>query len=143
MQKPNQVTTSRAEKQMVQLQQRQRELKQAALNAKKDGDLDLAREYLRQAKGIQPLIDASKTGLPVDMNSIPLSPLEKVELTTSQKDEYFTLISNEDCIEESGNTDDQIYENLEAQLIKQIKVYYTCHILRNNNFKISCCYNSK
>jgi len=62
------------------LQLRQRELKQVALNAKKDGDMDLARNYLRQAKGIQPLIEASKAGLPVDMSSIPLSPLEKVEL---------------------------------------------------------------
>ncbi|XP_019696185.1 coiled-coil and C2 domain-containing protein 1-like isoform X2 [Harpegnathos saltator] len=120
-QKPNQRITSRAEKQMIQLQLRQRELKQAALNAKKDGDMDLARDYLRQAKGIQPLIEASKAGLPVDMNSIPLSPLEKVELSISQKDDNFTLVSAEDLIEDPNGTDNQIYENLEAQLIKQIK----------------------
>ncbi|XP_014479037.1 PREDICTED: coiled-coil and C2 domain-containing protein 1-like isoform X2 [Dinoponera quadriceps] len=120
-QKPNQRITSRAEKQMIQLQLRQRELKQAALNAKKDGDLDLARDYLRQAKGIQPLIEASKAGLPVDMNSIPLSPRERVELSISQKDDNFTLVSADDLIEGPSGTDDQIYENLEGQLIKQIK----------------------
>ncbi|XP_024875330.1 coiled-coil and C2 domain-containing protein 1-like, partial [Temnothorax curvispinosus] len=119
--KPNQRITSRAEKQMLQLQLRQRELKQAALNAKKDGDMDLARDYLRQAKGIQPLIEASKAGLPVDMTSIPLSPLEKVELSTSQKDENFILVSSEDFLEGLNGTDDKIYENLETQLIKQIK----------------------
>jgi len=123
-QKSNQRITSRAEKQMLQLQLRQRELKQAALNAKKDGDMDLARDYLRQAKGIQPLIEASKAGLPVDMSSIPLSPLEKVELNTSQKDENFILVSSENCFDLEGlnETNDKIYENLETQLIKQIKV---------------------
>ncbi|XP_011861691.1 PREDICTED: coiled-coil and C2 domain-containing protein 1-like isoform X2 [Vollenhovia emeryi] len=120
-QKPNQRITSRAEKQMLQLQLRQRELKQAALNAKNDGDIDLARDYLRQAKGIQPLIGASKAGLPVDMTSIPLSPLEKVELGTSQKDENFVLVSSDDFLEGLTGTDEKIYENLELQLIKQIK----------------------
>lgn len=120
-QKPSHRITSRAEKQMIQLQLRQRELKQAALNAKQDGDMDLARDYLKQAKGIQPLIEASKAGLPVDMNSIPLSPLEKVELSISQKDENFVLVSTEDFLEGSSGTNDQIYENLETQLIKQIK----------------------
>ncbi|XP_050450020.1 coiled-coil and C2 domain-containing protein 1-like isoform X2 [Cataglyphis hispanica] len=120
-QKPSHKITSRAEKQMLQLQLRQRELKQAALNAKQDGDMDLARDYLKQAKGIQPLIEASKAGLPVDMNSIPLSPLEKVELNMCQKDENFILVSAEDFLEGGSGTDDQIYENLETQLIKQIK----------------------
>lgn len=119
--KPRHKITSRAEKQMIQLQLRQRELKQAALNAKQDGDMDLARDYLKQAKGIQPLIEASKAGLPVDMSSIPLSPLEKVELNVCQKDENFILVSAEDFLEGACGTDDQIYENLETQLIKQIK----------------------
>lgn len=113
---------------MVMLQQRQREFKEAALKAKKDGDLDLARDYLRQAKGMQPLIQASIAGLPVDMNSIPLSPVAKLELVanglTGQTDENFQLIFNEDCLEEPGGSDEQIYDNLENQLIKQIKVRF-------------------
>ncbi|XP_076249320.1 lethal (2) giant discs 1 isoform X2 [Calliopsis andreniformis] len=117
--------TSRADKQLTFLQQRQHELKQAALDAKKDGDIELARTYLRQAKGIDPLIEASKAGLPVDMNSIPLSPLAKMELNADniagQVDDSFTLISSQDCLEEATGTDEQIYENLESQLMKQIK----------------------
>ncbi|KAK2581872.1 hypothetical protein KPH14_002334 [Odynerus spinipes] len=117
--------TSRAEKQMQLLQQRQHEYKQAALKAKKDGDIELARDYLRQAKRIDPLIEASKAGLPVDMNSVPLSPVAKMELSshglTGQTDDNFQLVSSEDCLEESGGSDDQIYDNLENQLIKQIK----------------------
>ena len=100
----------------------------AALKAKKEGDLELARDYLRQAKGIDPLLQASLAGLPVDMNSIPLSPEAKLELQAQDvdpatiTDDGFTLISSMECNEEATGTDAQIYENLEAQLKKQIKV---------------------
>ncbi|XP_078052129.1 lethal (2) giant discs 1 isoform X2 [Augochlora pura] len=122
--KSNQKIT-RADKQSALLQQRQRELKQAALDAKKEGDLELARNYLRQAKGIDPLIEASIAGLPVDMNTIPLSPLAKMELNSDssigQLDESFELVNSEHCREEARGTDDEIYENLDAQLVKQMK----------------------
>ncbi|XP_043468107.1 coiled-coil and C2 domain-containing protein 1-like isoform X2 [Leptopilina heterotoma] len=123
--KKQKIITSRADKQMLMLQQRQQEFKMAALKAKKEGDLELARDYLRQAKGLDPLIEASQSGLPVDMNSIPLSPDAKMQLTASgleaKDDDSFDLISKQDCLEEATGTDDQIYENLEAQLLKQIK----------------------
>nr|XP_012137111.1 PREDICTED: coiled-coil and C2 domain-containing protein 1-like isoform X1 [Megachile rotundata] len=115
---------TRADKQLALLQQRQHELKQAALNAKKDGDIELARTYLRQAKGMDPLIEASVAGLPVDMSSIPLSPRAKIELNdsiTSSGDDTFVILNNEDGLEEATATDEQIYENLESQLMKQIK----------------------
>nr|XP_031838756.1 coiled-coil and C2 domain-containing protein 1-like isoform X2 [Nomia melanderi] len=116
---------TRADKQLALLQQRQHELKQAALNAKKDGDLELARNYLRQAKGIDPLIEASKSGLPVDMNTIPISPSAKIELdadsSIGQIDDSFELVNREQCLEEATGTDDEIYKNLESQLIKQMK----------------------
>ncbi|XP_058801277.1 coiled-coil and C2 domain-containing protein 1-like [Phymastichus coffea] len=118
--------TTRVDKQIEALQHRQRELKIAALKAKKDGDMELARDYLRQAKGIDPLIEASMSGLPVDMKSIPLSPNAKLQLdeedTESVKlsDDGFTIISSLDCSEATGD-DKQIYDNLETQLKKQIK----------------------
>lgn len=126
--------TSRVDKQIEALQQRQKELKMAALKAKKDGDLDLARDYLRQAKGIDPLLEASMSGLPVDMKSIPLSPMAKLQLddedTESAKlsDDGFAIISSMDCSEATGD-DQQIYENLEAQLKKQIKVRFSNEII--------------
>ncbi|KAK9298155.1 hypothetical protein QLX08_008390 [Tetragonisca angustula] len=117
--------TSRAEKQLALLQHRQHELKQAALNAKKEGDIELARTFLRQAKGLDQLIEASKAGLPVDMNSIPLSPRAKTELNANSiiglLDDSFTVIDTEDCSEKVTGTDEEIYENLESQLMKQIK----------------------
>lgn len=110
------------------LQQRQAELKQAALAAKKDGDIELARDYLRQAKGITPLIEASRCGLPVDLSSIPLSPNAKAQLSDgldAKSDDSFTLVSSVDCLEEASGTDQQIYDNMEMQLIKQKKARVT------------------
>lgn len=120
---PSRPGRTRADKQLSELQLRQHELKQAALTAKKDGDLELARTYLRQAKGIEPLIQASIGGLPVDMNSVPVSPLAKVRLDELSDAEEFTTIEGESIgIPEEGSDDKQIYENMEKQLVKQIKV---------------------
>ncbi|XP_043277159.1 coiled-coil and C2 domain-containing protein 1-like isoform X2 [Venturia canescens] len=117
---------SRAEKQALMLQRRQAELKQAALAAKKDGDLELAKDYLRQAKQITPLIETSRCGLPVDMSSIPISPNAKNQLNASglvdpKSEDGFTVVSSLNCLEEASGTDQQIYENMEQQLIKQAK----------------------
>lgn len=118
--------TSRAQKQTLILQKRQMEFKRAALAAKKDGDLDLAKDYLRQAKQIEPLIQASMAGLPVDMASLPLSPLSKEELHNSiaaSSNDSFALVSSDDCQpSEATGTDQEIYDNLEKQLIKHRKV---------------------
>lgn len=119
-------TTTRAQKQTLFLQKRQAELKRAALMAKKDGDLELARDYLRQAKGIDPLLQASSCGLPVDLKSIPLSPLAKEELhgaIDASSNDSFALVSSDDCQPgEITGTDQEIYDNLEKQLIKHRKV---------------------
>lgn len=124
----NKKLTSRVDKQIESLKNRQQELKTAAKTALIAGDKELARDYLRQAKGIDPLIDASFNGLPVDMKSIPLSPQAKLDLKasglepTKANDDGFTVITSMDCSEEATGTDQQIYDNLEAQLKKQIKV---------------------
>ncbi|XP_044575393.1 coiled-coil and C2 domain-containing protein 1-like isoform X2 [Cotesia glomerata] len=118
--------TSRAQKQTIILQKRQIELKRAALAAKKEGDLDLAKDYLRQAKQIEPLIQASMGGLPVDLASVPLSPVSKEELHNSiaaSSNDSFALVSSDDCqSSEATGTDQEIYDNLEKQLVKHRKV---------------------
>ncbi|XP_014209906.1 coiled-coil and C2 domain-containing protein 1-like isoform X2 [Copidosoma floridanum] len=123
----NKKLTTRVDKQIEALKNRQRELRLAAKTALIAGDKDSARDYLRQAKGIDPLINVSLSGLPVDMNSIPLSPQAKLDLKKSDlepeklSDDSFTVITSMDCSEEATGTDPQIYENLEDQLKKQIK----------------------
>lgn len=58
------------EKQLQAIILRQQQFKEAALNAKKRGDLNQAREFLRTAKGFDKLIQVSQAGLPVDMNTV-------------------------------------------------------------------------
>ena len=62
------------EKQLGELQKRQMQFKKAALGAKKAGQTGEAKEYLRQAKGFDKLIEAAKSGLPVDFKTLPVAP---------------------------------------------------------------------
>lgn len=52
------------------LQRRQDQFKAAALEAKKKGEVEQAKEYLRNYKGFDQLIAATNSGLPVDMNTV-------------------------------------------------------------------------
>jgi len=63
---------TRQDKHLAILLERQSMFKQAALEAKKSKEIELAKEYLRLAKGIDPLISANKCGLPVDMDTVIL-----------------------------------------------------------------------
>lgn len=76
----NHIPNSRSEKQIALLLAKQKELKIAALKAKQNGEIEQAKEYLRNAKRIDPLIDAASGGLPIDMSSLPISPSAKVQL---------------------------------------------------------------
>ena len=64
---------TRQDKQLAQLLERQTMFKTAALEAKKTGEMETAKEYLRMAKGIDPLISANKCGIPVDMDTVNLN----------------------------------------------------------------------
>lgn len=59
-----------AEQQMKILLERQREFKVAALEAKKAGEIDQAKEYLKIYKGFDSLLNAASSGLPVDLNTV-------------------------------------------------------------------------
>lgn len=76
----NQSSTTQNEKQLKQLLQKQHEFKVAALNAKKNGEVMQAKEYLKMAKGLDKLIEASKCGLPVDMSTVPIPASARSEL---------------------------------------------------------------
>jgi coiled-coil and C2 domain-containing protein 1 len=76
----NHIPTTRAEKQVILLQARQKEFKEAALNAKRKGEVAEAKEFLRTAKGFDPLIEASMSGLPVDIASLPIPPSARSQL---------------------------------------------------------------
>lgn len=75
---PKPVTkTPPKDKQLAFLEQQQNLFKQAALEAKKTGQMDTAKEYLRAMKGFDKVIEAHKCGLPVDLKTLPVPPQRK------------------------------------------------------------------
>ncbi|KAF4526724.1 hypothetical protein B566_EDAN015756 [Ephemera danica] len=107
---------SRQEKQTVQLLAKQKEFKEAALAAKRRGEMEQAREFLKQAKGFDALIAASNGGLPVDFTTLPVSPSAAEALESAGDFEYVTP---DDC--DPGGCG-EIYDKLEEDLAKQIKL---------------------
>ncbi|KAK5646198.1 hypothetical protein RI129_004662 [Pyrocoelia pectoralis] len=108
----------RIDKQVESLKARQKEFKDAALNAKKKGEIEQAKEYLRTAKGFDPLIDAAQGGFPVDIATLPVPPAVK-----SQLDEEYDVVMAEEVAE--GDMDPEhldILTRLEHQLTKQLKM---------------------
>uniref|UniRef100_A0A8C6YG89 Coiled-coil and C2 domain containing 1A n=1 Tax=Naja naja TaxID=35670 RepID=A0A8C6YG89_NAJNA len=60
--------TGKTQQQLTFLENRKKQLKQAALRAKQQNDIEGAKLFLCQAKGLDPMIEASKSGLPVDIS---------------------------------------------------------------------------
>ncbi|XP_063849873.1 coiled-coil and C2 domain-containing protein 1-like isoform X3 [Scylla paramamosain] len=117
-----QAPMSRVERQMTLLTRRQTQFKQAALEAKKRGEIEQAKEYLRMSKGFDQLIEATRNGLPVDMNTLPVPPQEKMPQSSSTD---FELVSADDCVVAPEGTSGDvalIYTKLEEDLIAQIKM---------------------
>lgn len=115
----NHVPNTRAEKQMMLLQARQKQFKEAALMAKRKGEINQAKEFLRTAKGFDKLIDASSMGLPVDFATLPVPPDAK-----SQLDKEFEMVAADD-INEGESDESDILSRLESQLNKQLKMCLT------------------
>ena len=117
--------SSIAEKQLVYLSEKQRLFKEKALIAKRRGDLEQAKEYLRNAKGFDPLIEATRNGLPIDVTSIPEPPQGEGDFVIiSQQSDY----SNPEIDADR----DETFRKLEIELTSQIEMCSTNkeHFLR-------------
>ncbi|CAL4087630.1 unnamed protein product, partial [Meganyctiphanes norvegica] len=117
---------SRVERQLSLLTARQTAFRKAALDAKKRGEVEQAKEYLKIYKGFDQLLEASRGGLPVDMNTVPVPPGEQLSTETTNLD--FEVINSEDCDMPASNTSADIaviYTKLEEDLIEQIKMCAT------------------
>uniref|UniRef100_A0A8D0L6P8 Coiled-coil and C2 domain containing 1A n=1 Tax=Sphenodon punctatus TaxID=8508 RepID=A0A8D0L6P8_SPHPU len=66
-----------AQQQLAFLENRRKQLMQSALRAKQQNDIEGAKLFLRQAKGLDPMIEASQNGLPVDITKVPQAPVNK------------------------------------------------------------------
>lgn len=93
--------------------------KQAALQAKQQGQTDTAREYLRQSLSFNKLIEVSKAGLPVDMGTLPVPPQMQVKTNMD-----FEIVAVEDCGAVTGDRE-EMFSKLEQDLIGQVKMCMT------------------
>ncbi|KAM4888532.1 coiled-coil and C2 domain-containing protein 1A isoform 4-T4 [Thomomys bottae] len=78
-------TTTRAQQQLAFLEGRKKQLLQAALRAKQKNDVEGAKMHLRQAKGLEPMLEASRNGLPVDIAKVPPAPVSKDDFVLVQR----------------------------------------------------------
>lgn len=67
---PTEAFSSLAQQQLAFLEGRKKQLLQAALRAKQKNDVEGAKMHLRQAKGLEPMLEASRNGLPVDIAKV-------------------------------------------------------------------------
>ncbi|KAH8377391.1 hypothetical protein KR093_005224 [Drosophila rubida] len=109
----NQQKSNLAEQQMKLLLERQKEFKVAAIAAKKAGEIDQAKEYLKIYKGFEALLNAASSGLPVDLNTLPVPPSQRDNLESS-----FAIVSTEEC--DPGDDICEIGVRIEEQLAKQL-----------------------
>ncbi|XP_050081433.1 coiled-coil and C2 domain-containing protein 1-like isoform X2 [Anopheles maculipalpis] len=112
------------DKQLNLLLERHREYKQAAIEAKKAGDLEEAKECLRVFKGLEKLIEVARAGGRVDLTTVPIAPSKRNALEAS-----FTIVNSEDCDQAGGEVaqpaadegvDGETRVRLEEQLSKQL-----------------------
>ncbi|XP_028355189.1 coiled-coil and C2 domain-containing protein 1A isoform X2 [Physeter macrocephalus] len=78
-------TSTRAQQQLAFLEGRRKQLLQAALRAKQKNDVEGAKMHLRQAKGLEPMLEASRNGLPVDIAKVPPAPVNKDDFALVQR----------------------------------------------------------
>lgn len=108
---------SRQEQQLAFLKERMEEFKQAAMNAKKNHDIELAKKHIRMMKGLEPMIEACESGLPVELSQVPDSPF------AGDAEDKFVIVSAEDC-HPTGDRE-EVYKYLTDDLIRQIGICVT------------------
>lgn len=120
---------SRLEQQVVFLKKRYAQFKQAALDAKNSGDIDKAKELIRSMKGIEPMIEASQNGYPVDISQVPVPPQhskdEDLEFEIVQLKDVEDDVSSkigEESSTMSAEEREAVFHRLEEAVIHQIQV---------------------
>ncbi|KAA0719048.1 Coiled-coil and C2 domain-containing protein 1B [Triplophysa tibetana] len=104
--------TDTAQQQLEFLEGRKKQYMKAALQAKQKKDLEQAKTLLRKAKGLEPLIEAARSGKTVDISKIPSPP--------GDEDEDFILIHHNDV--QISEKAEQVYTQLTELLKEQHEV---------------------
>ncbi|KAM4749193.1 coiled-coil and C2 domain-containing protein 1A [Rhinophrynus dorsalis] len=139
--------SGKAQQQLQFLEGRRKQLMAAALRSKQHRDLEGAKIFLRQAKGLDPMIEAARGGLPVDITKVPPAPINEDDFSLKQQrgggaqssEKYNKLMEilkqqHEMCMSYSkqfthlGNiTETAKYEKLAEDCMKYIDVVKQAH----------------
>ncbi|XP_075715272.1 coiled-coil and C2 domain-containing protein 1A [Rhinoderma darwinii] len=138
--------SGKAQQQLQFLEGRKKQLLTAALRSKQHKDMEGAKMYLRQSKGLDPMIEAARGGLPVDITKVPPAPVNQEDFTLSrqskgQSSEKSTKLmdqlkkQHEMCMSYSqqfthlGNiTETAKYEKLAEECMKYIEIVKQAHV---------------
>ncbi|XP_077117931.1 coiled-coil and C2 domain-containing protein 1A [Ranitomeya variabilis] len=77
--------SGKAQQQLQFLEGRKKQLLTAALRSKQHKDMEGAKMYLRQSKGLDPMIEAARGGLPVDITKVPPAPVNQDDFTLDRQ----------------------------------------------------------
>ncbi|XP_073510454.1 coiled-coil and C2 domain-containing protein 1A [Phyllobates terribilis] len=77
--------SGKAQQQLQFLEGRKKLLLTAALRSKQHKDMEGAKMYLRQSKGLDPMIEAARGGLPVDITKVPPAPVNQDDFTLDRQ----------------------------------------------------------
>ncbi|KAG8441462.1 hypothetical protein GDO86_006994 [Hymenochirus boettgeri] len=139
--------SGKAQQQLQFLEGRRKQLLSAALRSKQQRDLEGAKIFLRQAKGLEPMIEAARGGLPVDITKVPAAPVNESDFNLDQHkrggghntEKYQQLMEklkeqHEMCMSHSkqfthlGNiTETAKYEKLAEECMKYIDLVKQAH----------------
>ncbi|KAG8545498.1 hypothetical protein GDO81_020737 [Engystomops pustulosus] len=137
--------SGKAQQQLHFLEGRKKQLLTAALRSKQHKDMEGAKMYLRQSKGLEPMLEAARGGLPVDISKVPPAPVNQDDFTLErqgrgQSSEKYTKLmeqlkkQHEMCMSYSqqfthlGNiTEIAKYEKLAEECMKYIEIVKQAH----------------
>lgn len=98
-----------AQQQLEFLEGRKKQYMKAALQAKQKKDLEQAKTFLRTAKGLEPMIEAARSGKTVDVSKVPSPP--------GDEDEDFILVHHSDV--QLSEKAEEVYTQLNKLLNEQ------------------------
>ncbi|GAV08206.1 hypothetical protein RvY_17933 [Ramazzottius varieornatus] len=106
------------------LMERQKQFKLAALKAKKEGALETAKFYLKQAMSMNQMVNASANGLPVDIASVPKAP-PGMAGSDVEADHGYEVVAYEDAgadrpVNGPPRSRTEMYVQLEKDLVEQV-----------------------
>uniref|UniRef100_A0A9J2PQA3 C2 domain-containing protein n=1 Tax=Ascaris lumbricoides TaxID=6252 RepID=A0A9J2PQA3_ASCLU len=115
-----QLPQSRQGQQLDFLLKRQLLFKRAALAARKKGDIQTAKKYLIFAKGFDQMIQASRSGLPVDIKKAPIPP--QLQTSTEALKPALSEQRSLDVDQIIEGSSEEIFAAMERDLIRQVKL---------------------